>query len=351
MGRIGYGTLAVLGALGLLALVVRLAGPKETLDALGRLDAWQAVLLVLTAFGVSFFTALAWRETLLQYGQAVSVGLLFELTVLAFAVGWIVPSGFVAGIPAAAWFLRQRGVPFMQGLASFGIGRFFEITAYVLILPIVLLSSLGSRTLVRAAAGVVLGGLFLVYLDLFLQTRLARRGLAALQRLVPRLAHPPLEHAASFCATVADFFRAPARIVALVMLYSFVAIGVAYFRSWLTSRFLGLDLSPPQLAVMLALTIFLMAIPFLPGAIGAFEGGIAGAFELLGRDKADGLAFAMTIHATELVVVVAGVLVLVHLGIRPSELRPPAAAAACDASGPRAGAARGGVRRRPRESR
>src|SRR6185312_11895385 len=60
---------------------------------------------------------------------------------------------------------------------------------------------------------------------------------------------------------------------------------------------------------------FLMAVPFVPGAIGAFEGGIAGAFELLGRPRADGVAYALTVHATELVVVAAGFVVLAHLGV------------------------------------
>jgi uncharacterized membrane protein YbhN (UPF0104 family) len=65
----------------------------------------------------------------------------------------------------------------------------------------------------------------------------------------------------------------------------------------------------------------LMAVPFLPGAIGAYEGGIAGAFELLGRSRADGLAYAMTVHATELVVVAAGFLVLAQLGVGLVTLR------------------------------
>jgi uncharacterized protein (TIRG00374 family) len=253
---------------------------------------------------------------------------LFELTILAFAIGWIVPSGFVAGIPAAAWFLHRRGIPFKRALASFGIGRFFEITAYVLILPMVLLSELGAKPVIRAVSGMLLGGIALVYLDVWFRWRLARRTLAVVRSATPRFAHRSLEHAADVCATVGEFFTGPPRHIALAVVYSFLAIGVAYVRAWLTSEFLGLGLTPTQLAVMLAITIFLMAIPFLPGALGAFEGGMAGAFELLGRDKADGVAYAMTVHATELVVVVAGVLVLVHLGIRPRQLVRPESEAA-----------------------
>jgi uncharacterized membrane protein YbhN (UPF0104 family) len=68
--------------------------------------------------------------------------------------------------------------------------------------------------------------------------------------------------------------------------------------------------------LVFTLTIFLMALPFLPGGLGAFEGGMAGTFELLGRSRAEGLAYAVTVHASEMTVVVAGFLVLGRLGIR-----------------------------------
>jgi uncharacterized membrane protein YbhN (UPF0104 family) len=88
MSRLAYGSVAVAGALGMLALVVWLAGPAETLETVARLRVWQAVVLVATAFGVSWFTALAWRAILRRYGHSISVWLLFRLTMVAFAAGW-----------------------------------------------------------------------------------------------------------------------------------------------------------------------------------------------------------------------------------------------------------------------
>jgi uncharacterized protein (TIRG00374 family) len=313
--RYVYGALSIAAAVGLLALLVHLAGAEATLDVVARLAAWQAAVLVLSAFGVSAFTALAWRAILARYGHDAPVGLLFRLTILAFAAGWAIPSGFVAGVPIAAWFLTRRRVPFSRALASFAIGRFLEITAYVLVLPAVLVSDLGAQPAVRATAVVALAGLLLVYLDLFLGWRLARRGLARVRRIAPRFARRSIDAVGDFCGTVAHFFRGAPGPIVLATAYSFAAIGVAFVRAVLTNVFLELRLTLPELVVMFAITVFLMAVPFLPGAIGAYEGGIAGAFELLGRSKADGLAYAMTVHATELVVVAAGFAVLAHLGV------------------------------------
>src|SRR5207253_9905440 len=83
---------------------------------------------------------------------------------------------------------------------------------------------------------------------------------------------------------------------------------------------------------------FLISVPFLPGAVGIYEGGIAGAFEVLGPSHADGVAYAMTIHAAELVVVAVGFLFLAHLGL---SLAAPRKAAGEGAHCPR-------VRRVPR---
>jgi len=308
------GVTAVVVALALLALVVWLAGPERTFTTLSRLRIWQAVVLVLTAFGVSIFTAFAWQRILIGYGHRVRLWLLLRLTALSFAVGWIVPSGFVAGIPVAAYFLRRRGVPFGCGLASFTISRFFEITAYALVLPLVFLTGLGGRPLMCALAVSVLASFAVVYLDLGFGWRLARRGLARLGRRGPRFVRRVVAAASDFCATVAGFFRAPPRHIVLALAYSFAAIGIAFVRALLTNDFLALGLTLPELSVMFSITIFLMAVPFLPGAIGAYEGGIAGAFELLGRQRADGIAYAMTVHATELVVVASGVIVLAEFG-------------------------------------
>jgi len=314
MREYAYSALAAVVALGLLALVVWLAGPQQTLRTLERLDVWQALTLIATAFGVSAFTALAWQVILGRSGHSLPVWLLFRLTVLAFAAGWVIPSGFVAGIPVAAYFLKRRGVPFSQGLASFGISRFLEITAYAAILPLALLSEIGSRRTIQVLALLVIAGVVLVYLDLLLHWRLARRGLGCLKRVLPRFAERSLEAAVGFCRDVADFFRAPPGIIVFAAVYSFAAIGIALVRALLTNAFLELGLTTPEVVVMFAITVFLMAVPFLPGAIGAYEGGIAGAFELIGRSKADGLAYALTVHTTELVVVAAGFIVLGHLG-------------------------------------
>ena len=290
------------------------AGARETAATLARLSAVALVALVATALAVTLFTALAWRLILEQQGHRVPLWLVFRLTVVTFAVGWTIPSGFVAGIPAAAYFLRRRGVPMVRGLASFVIGRFFEITGSALVLPLVLLSRLGAHPGVRLLALVTMLAVGLAYADLVLGWRLARRSLVQLQSVLPGFGRRALQSALDFCAIVADFFRAPLPRILLVAWYSLLAVAAAFVRSLLTARFLGLPLTLPEIVIMFVVTVFLISIPFLPGAIGVYEGGMAGAFELLGHSRADGVAYAMAVHAAELAVVALGFFFLAQLG-------------------------------------
>src|SRR5262249_25092093 len=153
------------------------------------------------------------------------------------------------------WFLTRCGVPFARGLASFTIGRFFEITANTTVLPMILLSKVASIPLVPVVSGALLVLIVVVYLDLVLRWRLARSTLARLQPRLHRRARSWARNAAHFCAVVADFFRAPLGRILVVAMYSVVAVGMAFVRAALTSEFLQLRLSLPELVVLFSLTM------------------------------------------------------------------------------------------------
>ena len=109
---------------------------------------------------------------------------------------------------------------------------------------------------------------------------------------------------------------------------SVLAIGASFARAVLTVRFLNLPLGVPEVALLVAVSLLVVAIPFLPGAIGVYEGGMVGSFELLGRPASEGIAYALTVHGVELVVAVVGVVFLVDLGVDLRTMRDASSAAA-----------------------
>jgi hypothetical protein len=320
-----YATASVLVALGLLVLVVALVGPAETRATLSRLRGEEVGALLASAFVVAACASLSWQTILARYGHRVPAWLLFRLVLLVFAVGWMIPSGFVAGIPLAAYLLRRHGVPVSRSIASFLISRFLEVSAYALILPAVLLGDTPLGTTGRWLLFVPLATLGLVYLDLLGGWRLARRALRRVAPALPRRLLPLVERTVVFLAIIAEFFRLrPRRLVLLAAAYSVLGIVIEFGRSLLVSRFLGLGLDVAQVALLFAFTVVVLAIPLLPGAIGVYEGGLAGLFGLIGHPPAEGLAYAATLHAIGFIVVATGLVFLAQLGLTPARLRDAA---------------------------
>jgi uncharacterized membrane protein YbhN (UPF0104 family) len=304
----------LLVAAALVAGVVWLTGAGAIVGTLRRLGGLELAALVAAAFASSAFTALALRVILARYGHVVPRWLLFRLTILAFAVGWLVPSGYVAGFPVAAWVLKRRGIPFGRGLASFVIERFFEIGGYAFLLPTALASGLPRGGALFAGVLTPLAGVMAIVLDVALGWRLGRRTLGVLAPRVPALVAPAVARGAEFLGTVSGFFDARAGVLAAAVGLSLLSIATTFARAVLTATFLRLPLAVPQVALLVGFSLLVLAMPLLPGAIGVYEGGMVGFFRLLDRPAAEGVAFAMAVHGVELVVAATGVLFLVQLG-------------------------------------
>src|SRR5439155_13704827 len=76
MRRLAYGVLAVAAALALLGVVLYAAGARQTVATLARLSGPELLVLVVTAFGVTLFSALAWQAILERDGHALPLWLL-----------------------------------------------------------------------------------------------------------------------------------------------------------------------------------------------------------------------------------------------------------------------------------
>jgi len=132
---------------------------------------------------------------------------------------------------------------------------------------------------------------------------------------VPHLVAPALERGIDFLATVSSFFESSLLLLLAALALSVLAIGASFVRALLTAQFLHLPLGAPQVALLVAFSLLVLAIPFLPGSLGVYEGGMVGFFRLLGRPSAEGVAYAMTVHGVELMVAAVGFVFLVQLGM------------------------------------
>lgn len=308
--------------LGVLAGIVWLIGAGDTFRTLARLHPWQGVALVAVALAGTGCASLALELMFRRTGDRVSAWLLFRLSLVAFAVGFFLPSGYVAGFPLVAWVLHRRGVRFGHALAPFLIQRFFEMATFAVALPFVVLTGLREpgAVLWLAALGPV-AGVIVGALDVALGWRLARSFLGIVHGRAPRALKPLIDEAIDLCATIVAFFHGPLALVAGAFGFSVLSLGATFSRAFLTTRFLALGFGLPQVALLLGFTLLILSVPFAPGALGLYEGGMVGVFGLLGRTSAEGVAYAMIAHGVELVVAAIGFAFLAQLGIDFAALR------------------------------
>src|SRR5262249_44937063 len=121
------------------------------------------------------------------------------------------------------------------------------------------------------------------------------------------------------------FFEGAPGLLVLALGLSALAICTTFARGLLTAHFLRLPLGVREMALLLAFSLVVVAMPFFPGALGIYEGGMVAFFELLGRPAAEGIAYAMVVHGVELVVAAVGLVFLAHLGVGLATMRamPP----------------------------
>jgi uncharacterized membrane protein YbhN (UPF0104 family) len=138
---------------------------------------------------------------------------------------------------------------------------------------------------------------------------------------VPRPVVPTFGRGIDFLDTVSTFFAGAPGLLVLAIALSALAICTTFARGLLAAHFLRLPLGVGEIALLLAFSLVVVAIPFFPGALGIYEGGMVGFFQLLGRPAAEGIAYAMVVHGVELIVAAVGLVFLAHLGVGLATMR------------------------------
>jgi len=323
----------VLLLLGLLTLVGLLwhIGPARILDAVAGVGLAALLIILLPSVLMYILEAFGWRLTLGRHADAVSFGRLFAIRTAGEVVNMTTPTAYVGGEPLKAYLLKKHGVPMVEGLASVVTAKTTMTIAQVgfILLGIALgfwiLGSSGSpaHAVVAASASV---GLLLFGTVIFVVVQ--RRGLftgllGVLRRL--RIRIPFLEtreeKLRSLDRTILDFYARDRR--------AFLLATGTFFLGWLAEAlevyvilyYLG---GPADLLSAIsigALSVFIKGGTFfIPGSLGAQDGGNLLLLLAFGYGELTGITFALLRRVRELVWIGIGLLCLAAMGGRGAEL-------------------------------
>ena len=309
---------AGLVVLGGLVWHVGLSQIWETVERVGFV-AFCIILIPLLV--VYLLDAYGWSLTLGRWTDRVGFVRLFMVRMAGEAINVTTPTAMLGGEPVKAYLLTRYEVPMVEGLASVVTAKTIMVVAQILFMLSglgVTLWLVGGNEYNVLVALLTLGLLgFGVFLFLLLQRYGIGRGLLTVadacrirsQRLEawwPQLLE--LDH------TIRTFYRERRRTFLLSLGVHFVAWLTEVFEVYAILYFLGAEVGWLSSFSIASIAVLIKgSVSFVPGGLGAQEGGYLFLLMALGHDEVTGITFALIRRIREILWILIGLVFLAVL--------------------------------------
>jgi len=290
----------------------------HTVSQFGLLHLGIILLPMIVVYGLE---ALGWKLTLGPHARKVGFMRLFAIRMAGETVNVTTPTAYMGGEPLKAYFLKRYGVPMVDGLASVITAKTTMTLAQVffillgLALAFLIIGHSGHYWVAMLVSVGVLA--FGVGLFVLLQRYGIGMGfLRMLRRCGIRLAflekrEPQLQ---KLDGTIRDFYSQHQQ--------TFYATLAIFFLAWLTETlevyailyYLGVSIDVWTSISIAALTVFIKGGTFfIPGSLGAQEGGYTLLLMSFGYTEVTGITFALFRRLREILWILLGLVCLMLL--------------------------------------
>ena len=324
----------LLSALGLLTLIFLVwhIGPGKIYQAAAHVGSGALLVILIPSFMMYVFEAYGWKLTLGSSGTGIPFWKLFAIRTAGEVVNMTTPTAYVGGEPLKAYLLQRHDIPMVEGLASVVIAKTIMTLAQVLFilvgiaLAFWILGAEGSSGEI-VAAGLLSAALLLFGVAIFIFVQ--KRGLFTLilqtfRRVGLRVA---------FLETREERLRSLDEII--LNFYAqhrstFYASTALYLLGWLSEAlevyvivlYLGGATHVLSAVSIGALSVLIKGGTFfIPGSLGAQDGGNLLLLNAFGYSDLAGITFALLRRFRELVWIGIGLLCLLAMGKGKNEMR------------------------------
>ncbi len=316
--------LLFLGLITLLGLVWHI-GPTQIWVATSGLGAAALLVVLLPSLLMYLFEAYGWRITLGQHARKVSFVRLFAIRTAGEVVNMTTPTAYVGGEPLKAYLLQRFGIPLVEGLASVVTAKTIMTIAQILFIVLgiglavlILGGATSSQYLgLAAAASVALLAFGTVVFFLIQRQGLFTSLLRALRwsRLPVKYLERHEENLSKLDRTIVEFYTRNRRGFLRATLVFLLGWFAEAFEVYVMLYYLG---GPVDLLTSIsigALSVFIKGGTFfIPGSIGAQEGGNLTLLLAFGYSDVTGITFALLRRVRELAWIGIGLVCLVAMG-------------------------------------
>ncbi len=320
----------------LIYLTLRGISPSEVARHLSNADPLLFLGAIICATAIFGLRARRWQTILEPAVAHVPMGPLWRATAIGMMVNNVVPAR--AGEVARAYALtKETRVPFPAALASLVVDRLFDAIVLLLLAAIALLDpalSTGQTLAGRPVSDFAVGSIGLVLvlvIGLYLLVFFPARVLSLFGRVAARVS-PKVEargrRILEAFITGLSVLRNPGRFAA-VFAWTLAHWLLNALGFWLAFRAVGIT-APFSAAFFLQAFIALgTAVPALPGFFGVFEYMSVQGLGVYGVGQQQAATWAIGFHILSFIpITLIGAYYFTRLGMKMSELRAPAEAAA-----------------------
>ena len=313
--------------LGLLTLIFLIwhIGPHNIYQTAVRLGPLALTVILVPSLLMYVVEAYGWKVTLRPSGQSVPFWRLLAIRTAGEVVNMTTPTAYVGGEPLKAYLLKRYDVPMVEGLASVVIAKTTMTIAEVLFILIGI--ALGFWMLgTSGSSGQMVVGAFLTIGLLVFGTAgfvfVQRRGiftwiLQTLRSMRVRIGFLEAreDQLKSIDQTILNFYRHHRG--------AFYASTALYFIGWMTEAlevfvivyYIGEPVGAVSAIAIGALSVFIKGGTFfIPGSLGAQDGGNLLLLTAFGYSEVTGITFALLRRFRELMWIGIGLLCLMALG-------------------------------------
>lgn len=296
---------------GLLIWIGKIVGWQEIKNAFLVFTGWQGGGILGLTILIVLVGTWRWREILKGIGVKLAFGDLWRIYLASFSIRYLAPIIIVGAEIFQGYILKERhSVPWSKGMASVIIDRILEWTANLAVVFFGTLFFLLTIGLPPMKLGIIFGGVFLLFaaVIIFFYFKSFKR-----ESMVKFFVRSNQNQLLEIEKEIFKFFRPKKLLMWKVFLLSFFRATIMFSRTWLLIIFLGKSIGALPALSILGFTYLAAMIP-IPTALGSHEAIQTFAFNSLGLGASTATAFTMIIRGAELIVALAGIIILFRLG-------------------------------------
>lgn len=302
--------------IGLFIWIGKIVGWREIKKAFLVFTGWQGLVILSLTLLMGLVGTWKWREILKGIGTKVSFGELFKPYLAGFSLIYFLPMMILSGEIFRSYVLKEKNqIAWSKGIASIVIERIFEWTVNLIIIFLGILFLFLTIGLPPAKLGIIFGGFFLTFslgiVFFYFKTFKKESIVKTLGRIFNRqVDSQPLE----IEKEIFIFFKSKKKAMWKSFGLTFLRAAIMWFRAWVLIFFLGEKISALSALSILGFSYLASIIP-IPAELGSHEAIQTFAFGSLGLGLSTATAFTMIIRGAELMLALAGVIILFRLGV------------------------------------